>query len=122
MDRSLFKTFNLTYFEFLNYIKTNTTDTKFPSFYRKNMMVKETNIKLVINIWNNRMAVPYYEQIMEGNVEFFMQNDYSKVNGEALNYIIYFKHLYQQMKPEQRPRFVEYVRKLTELCAQYHNS
>ena len=120
-SKEIFKMFNTTYIDFLNYIKSNTSDPKYASFYRKNMMVRETNIKLIIQICNNRMTIPYYEMIMERDVDFFMENNYSEVKGDALNYIVYFKHLYQQTKPEYRSKFVDYVRKLTELCHQYHN-
>jgi hypothetical protein len=68
------------------------------------------------------MAVPYYDKIMEGDVAFFMESEHTSVKGEAQTYMIYFKHLYRLMKQDKQPQFVEYIRKLTSLCAQYHKS
>ena len=60
----VFKNFNETYFNFLKFIKKNMdNDIKFNSFYNKNLIIKQTNIKLFIKTWYNRITKNYYHQI-----------------------------------------------------------
>ena len=47
--REIFSSFNKSYFNFLLFIKKNMgNDAKFNTFYFKNLIIKETNIKLFI--------------------------------------------------------------------------
>ena len=47
--KEIFSTFNKSYFNFLLFIKKNMgNDAKFNTFYFKNLIIKETNIKLFI--------------------------------------------------------------------------
>ena len=39
---------------------------------------KKVNPALIIKIWHQHIATPYLEQIMAGDVEFFINKDYSK--------------------------------------------
>jgi hypothetical protein len=116
-----FKEFNKTYFEFLEFIKKHNKTSKYSIFYQKNYMVKKTNPKLIIVLWNRRMAEPYYDRICNGDISFFMENSFSEINNkEVMGHIHYFKELYQTTSEENKMDFIRYVQKLTELCHLYH--
>ena len=116
----LFKEFNKTYFSFLDFIKKHNKTSKYAMFYQKNYLVKKTNPKLIITLWNQRMAGPYYERIRIGDVSFFIEGSFSEIdNPEVIGHIHYFKELYQIMSDEFKPEFVEYVQKLTKICYSY---
>ena len=101
----LFSNFNETYFKFLNFIKKHMeNDSKYNSFYSKNLIIKQTNIKLIIRTWYNRITKTYYEKIMSQDFDFFLNKSYdddvSKDNtsGESplllIQYISNFKTLF----------------------------
>jgi hypothetical protein len=49
MSKEAFTSFNKTYFSFLEFIKTYLkNDPNFKTFYRKNQIVRETNVKIFI--------------------------------------------------------------------------
>ena len=57
--------FNAVYFEFLKFIKEHIEDSNFKTFYRKNKIIRETNPKLFIRTWYDRIGSKYHEQIMK---------------------------------------------------------
>lgn len=119
-QKMIFKEFNKTYFQFLDFIKKHNKTTKYALFYNKNYIVKKTNPKLIITLWNRRMEGPYYSKIKNGDVSFFMEGSFEEIdNPEVQGHIYYFKELYDLMSEENRPEFVLYVQKLTELCHSY---
>ena len=72
-----FKQFNKFYFLFLDFIKKHMKDdSKFNSFYFKNQIIKQTNIKLFIKTWNNRITSKYYTQVMNKDFDFFLNFEY----------------------------------------------
>ena len=118
--KSIFKEFNKTYFQFLDFIKGHNKTNKYALFYNKNYIVKKTNPKLIITLWNRRMTQPYYDKIKNGDVTFFLEGSFEEIdNSEVQGYIYYFKELYHLMLEENKPEFVVYVQKLTELSHSY---
>ena len=100
-----FKKFITTYFNFLDFIKKNIkNDMKFNSFYMKNLTIRQTNVKLLIITWYNRITSKYYKQVMNKDLEFFMNKTYiddvkhNNTSGETpdvmLSYIIEFKNAF----------------------------
>ena len=74
-----FKLFNNTYFELLSFIKDNSNKNKeYIKFYNKNLLIKKTNIKYLIKSWYIHVTTIYYEQIMKGDISFFLNKDYSE--------------------------------------------
>jgi hypothetical protein len=119
-SKVIFKEFSKTYFDFLDFIKRHNKTTKYALFYNKNYMVKKTNPKLIITLWNRRMAGPYQERIRNGDVSFFLESSFSEIdNPEVQGHIYYFKELYHIMPEEHKNEFVGYVQRITELCHSY---
>ena len=131
MSKSIvFKKFNEEYFKFLNFIKQNLdNDTKFNSFYNKNLLIKQTNIKLFIKTWNNRITKNYYEKVMKQDFDFFLNKSYiddvstDNTSGEApnimLNYISDFKNTFHTLDEKTKNDFIYYMVNLTHLSFLY---
>ena len=126
----VFKNFNETYFNFLKFIKQNmNNDIKFNSFYNKNLIIKQTNIKLFIKTWNNRITKNYYDQIMIQDFDFFLNKKYDQdvlndnTSGESptlmLKYICDFKNTFPTLQEEIKNEFIYYMVNLTQLSFLY---
>ena len=76
--KETFSSFNKSYFNFLLFIKQNmANDAKFNSFYFKNQIIKQTNIKLFIKTWYSRITKNYYTQVMNKDFDFFLNKSYA---------------------------------------------
>ena len=129
---TVFKKFNTTYFNFLDFIKKHIkNDLKFNAFYMKSMIIKTTNIKLIIKTWYNRITSKYYTQVMNKDLEFFMNKTYTddvnnnNTSGEApdvmLQYIGEFKKAFPTLKESIQEEFTHYIMSLTNYSYIYFN-
>ena len=125
-----FSSFNKSYFNFLLFIKKNMhNDAKFNSFYFKNQIIKQTNIKLFIKTWYNRITKNYYSQVMNKDFDFFLNKSYvddvanNNTSGEAptvmLTYITDFKNTFPTLSESVKYEFVSFMINLTELSFLY---
>jgi len=71
MSKQIFEQFNKMYFDFLGFLKKYSNGDKlFQSFYNKNHVVKNMNIKLLIKTWYEHIRVNIIRYI-DGNISFF---------------------------------------------------
>ena len=69
-----FKAFNSTYFELLKMMKENSDNNRdFKRFYNHNLFIKNTNIKMFIRTWYQNITCIYKEQIMSGDIDYFLK-------------------------------------------------
>jgi len=125
----VFSNFNKIYFIFLDFIKKHmNNDSKFNTFYLKNKILKQTNVKLIIKTWQNRITRVYYNQIVNRDLDFFLNKSYnediiSNTTGESnetiLYYISNFKSIYPTLESNIQNSFVDYIVQLTELSFLY---
>jgi hypothetical protein len=126
----LFSNFNETYFNFLNFIKKHMeNDKKFNLFYNKNLIIKQTNVKLIIRTWYNRITRNYYDKIMNQDFDFFLNKSYEddvikdNTSGESpmllIQYISNFKTLFPSLEESIKTEFITYMIKLTHLSFLY---
>jgi hypothetical protein len=126
----IFSSFNKSYFNFLLFIKKNMgNDAKFNSFYMKNFIIKETNVKLFIKTWYSRITRNYYNQVMNKDFDFFLNKSYkddvekNNTSGEAptvmLTYITDFKNTFPSLADTVKYEFVSFMLHLTELSFLY---
>ena len=128
---SWFKLFNSTYFELLKMMKDNSDKNKdFLRFYKQNLFLKRANIKLFIRTWYTNITCFYMEPILNGNIQFFLEKDYSAEINENKDfsnsysiesYVQYFKEIYNTLKQEDVDAFVEKVQELTKLSKLYYS-
>jgi hypothetical protein len=128
MSKEAFTSFNKTYFSFLEFIKKYLkNDSNFKMFYRKNQIVKETNVKIIITMWNERITKKYYTQVMNKDFEFFLNKSYSEeiTNKEKetplLKYINDFKEIFPSLDETTKNEFLDYILNLTNYSYIYFN-
>lgn len=129
MSKDLFQQFNKLYFDFLSFLKTHSNGDKlFNSFYNKNFIIKNTNIKLFIKGWYDNITVHYYKTILEDNINFFLNKNYDKDvvkmenSNELIKYIHYFKQKYHTLEKKITDEFIGYIKELTKLSYMYFNA
>ena len=120
MSKEAFTSFNKTYFSFLEFIKIYLkNDPNFKKFYRKNQIVRETNVKLIIKMWNDRITSKYYMQIMNKDFDFFLNKPYNdeltsqEKETPLLKYISDFKEIYPTLEENTKSQFLDYIVNLT---------
>lgn len=125
-----FKQFNKFYFLFLDFIKKHMqNDPKFNTFYFKNQIIKNTNIKLLIKTWNSRITSKYYTQVMNKDFDFFLKKTYTEdvekdnTSGESpttmLIYITNFKETFPTLDDNVKKEFTDFMVYLTNLSFLY---
>lgn len=129
--KSCFKLFNSTYFELLKMMKENSDKNKdFLRFYNQNLFLKRANVKLFIRTWYTNITCFYMEPILNGNIQFFLEKDYSSEINENKDfsnsysiesYVQYFKEIYNTLKQEDVDAFVQKVQELTKLSKLYYS-
>lgn len=118
--------FNKEYFEFLNFIKAHIEDVSFKTFYRKNQIMKETNPKMFIRTWYNRIGSKYHEQVMQRDISFFLNKNYEDDvldSGESnmlLKYINKFKESYETLDDSIKETFLNHIISLTDQSFVYY--
>ena len=77
--RRVRKQFNTNYFEFLDFLRTLIISAEkeklFKTFYSKNLMLKKANPCFFIQKWYISITVPYYNQILNDNIDFFLKKE-----------------------------------------------
>lgn len=87
--------------------------------------IRKANPKLIIITWKEYVLEKYEENIMSGNVEYFLEKDYSddvKDTGDAANIldkIIVIKNTMKGLDETNLDKTVTYLQNLTKLCKVY---
>ncbi len=129
--KDIFRAFNKLYFEMLEFMNNNVDDKNksFKTFYRKNYLLKRANIKLFIKKWYENISVLYYKEILDGNIDYFLNKDYNsdlEKTGDLKNelsmgyHIEYMKNIYYSLDKNLVDNFVLYVQKITQLSILYY--
>lgn len=128
--KECFLQFNETYFKFLDFLKDNSNDNKeFKSFYTKNLLMKQTNIKYFIKSWYTYITTLYYDLIMKEDVTFFLNKDFSidktKIENSYVNTfdktIEHLKLIYNKLEKNIIDVFLKYIKNLTHYSFIYYN-
>lgn len=127
--KKYFSAFNEKYFEFLTFLKKNSNNNKdFSSFYNKNFILKNTNIKYIIKTWYSNITMIYYNDIMNDNISFFLKKDYHSdvhkledSSNNILKYINIFKENYNTFDKSIIQLCIDYIKQLTQISFLYYN-
>lgn len=126
--RRLLKAFITIYFELLNNIKKHSdNDVDFDSFYKKNYMLKKTNIKMFIRVWYDNITLEYCDKIINGNVDYIFSDELinnvcSKTNGNIIQYMNIIKDKYENTDKCIVNDLLLKIQQLTQLSTLYFNS
>jgi|TARA_B110000037_G_C16903932_1_gene417343 hypothetical protein len=83
------------------------------------------NPKTVINGWKECVNDPYKDQILNGDLEYFINKDYnedlegSENKGKLLQTIDSFRDKIRNMGDDNKIKSMKYIQNLTKLCKMY---
>ena len=119
---NLLNSFNNHFFEFIFDIqKVFPDDTDLQTAINYMTIIRKANPRLILTIWKTKISSNYYQEIKDGNLEFFLEKDYStdiidaKNSGQIVNCINRLKHQISQMSKENQNKSMKYIQNLTEL-------
>ena len=94
-------------------------------------LAKKTNPRLLITGWKEFLNDRYYDQILSGKVDFFLNKDYveelklynnGKNNNKAYrDFINDIKKKYMEMEEDNQKKLLKYIQNLCKLAAIYFN-
>ena len=125
--RQLLKQFITIYFDLLNDIKSHSDNNKdFNIFYKKNYLLKNTNLKLFIRTWYANVSIPYNNQIRSGDIDHLFSNKVmddisNKTNGDIIKYMNIIKQKYNTTDNNIIDSFLIKVQQLTQISCNYFN-
>lgn len=123
MATNLLTVFNEHFTEFINDIQN-----VFPEdpdiLTAKNALfaIRKANPKLLVRIWNKYIVTPYQQQIASGDIEFFLNKDYShdlsrNDNSEKImESIDRLRGPVKQMSKENQEKTMKYIQNLSKLA------
>lgn len=85
--------------------------------------IRKANPKMIVKIWNSYIVGKYKPEIEAGNLEFFINKDYSQDISSASNSdkimesINRLREPIKQMTPESQAKTMKYIQNLTKLAA-----
>lgn len=128
MDKSnILKTFNDHFVDFLNDIQSVFPDDSDIQASKTTLLtIKKMNPRLIIKIWNEHIVKKYKNQILNGDISFFIDKDYSDDLNEMddassiANKINKLREPIKNMGKENQDKCMKYIQNLTKLSELYN--
>jgi len=119
---SLISIFNNHFGEFLDDIQTVFPENVDIATAKNSLSaIRKTNPKLLITIWNTRVAIPYTNEIEQGNINFFILKDYSQDlvkadnSDKIMESIDRLREPVKSMSKENQAKTMKYIQNLSKL-------
>ena len=124
MSNNILTAFNDHFTEFVSDIQT-----VFPEdpdiLTAKNALltIRKANPKMIVKIWNTFIVGKYKGEIEAGNLEFFINKDYSgdvstaQHSDKIMESIDRLREPIKQMTPEEQAKTMKYIQNLTKLSS-----
>ena len=126
MSNNILSAFNDHFFEFLNDVQNVfPQDTDILTAKNALLTVRKANPKMIVKIWNTFIVGKYKNEIEAGNIDFFINKDYSSDVSSASNSdkimesINRLREPIKNMSVENQAKVMKYIQnltKLSELC------
>jgi hypothetical protein len=126
MSNNILSAFNDHFIEFISDIQSVfPEDPDILTAKNSLLAVRKANPKMIVKIWNTFIVGKYKSEIEAGNIDFFINKDYSSDVSSAVNSdkimesINRLREPIRQMAPENRAKTMKYIQnltKLSELC------
>ena len=124
MSNNILTAFNDHFIEFVSDIQ-NVFPEDADILTAKNALItiRKANPKMIVKIWNAYIVGKYKSEIESGNLEFFMNKDYSQdVSGASnsdkiMESINRLREPIKHMTPESQAKTMKYIQNLTKLAA-----
>lgn len=91
------------------------------------ILIRKANPKLIIKIWNNQVVGKYKSVIESGNIDFFINNDYtqdllnSDNQGKISESIDRLRTPIRNMSTQNQEKVIKYMQNLTKLSTLYES-
>ena len=125
---SVSKAFNKHFFEFLNDIQSVHPDNKDIQYAITSFeTIKRFNVTAIIKVWYTQVFQQYKEHIEQGNIDFFIDKDYSKdldgvkKSDEILKMIDNIRNPIKSMDEKNKDFCVKYIQNLSKLSGVYNS-
>ena len=123
MSNNILTAFNDHFFEFLNDVQ-NVFPQDADILTARNALstVRKANPKMIVKIWNAFIVGKYKGEIEAGNIEFFINKDYSTDVSAASNSdkimesINRLREPIKNMTPDNQAKVMKYIQNLTKLA------
>jgi hypothetical protein len=121
---NILTTFNDHFVEFVNDVHTVfPEDIDILSAKNSLLAIRKANPKMIVKIWKAFIADKYAAEILSGNIEFFINKDYSNDLSKSQNpdkimeSIDRLRNPVKNMTPENQAKTMKYIQNLTKLSA-----
>ena len=87
------------------------------------LAIRKANPKMIVKIWKTFIVDKYQKEIESGNLDFFMEKDYSQDiagtenSGKIMESINRLRGPIKQMSKENQQKTIKYIQNLTKLAA-----
>ena len=87
------------------------------------LTIRKANPKMIVKIWNTFIVGKYKSEIEAGNIEFFINKDYSgdvsiaQNSDKIMESINRLRGPIKQMTPEEQAKTMKYIQNLTKLSS-----
>jgi hypothetical protein len=84
--------------------------------------IRKANPRMIVKIWNSFIVSKYRNEIAEGNLEFFMNKDYSndvsntQNSDKIMESIDRLREPIRNMGPDNQAKVMKYIQNLTKLA------
>jgi len=123
---TLLRAFNNHFFDFLNDIIDIFPDNKDIRDSKETFeTIKRMNPSAIIKVWQSCVYIPYQRQIDEGNLDFFVDKDYStdisslQNSKEITQFIDSIRQPIKLMSESNKAHSVKYIQNLSKLSTGY---
>jgi hypothetical protein len=123
MSNNIITAFNDHFMEFINDVQTVfPDDADILTAVNALKLVRKSNPKMIVKIWNKYIVEPYKQEIESGNLDFFMNKDYSNdvqttgYSDQIMNSINRLRNPIKNMDEENKQKTMKYVQNLTTLA------
>ena len=89
------------------------------------ILMRKTNPKLIVHIWNSHVVGKYKQVIDEGNIDFFINKDYaqdlqtSSHSAKIIEAIDRLRNPVKAMSNENQKKTMKYIQNLTKISMLY---
>jgi hypothetical protein len=91
------------------------------------LTIRKLNPKMIVKIWNTYIVSKYSKEIEEGNIDFFINKDYSQDlsstqnSDKIMESINRLRDPVKQMNPDDQAKTMKYIQNLTKLAKMCEN-
>lgn len=127
-NTNMLQIFNDHFFEFVNDIQ-NVFPNNQDIVMAKNSfsLIRRANPKMIIKVWNTYIVSKYKDQIEAGNMDFFINKDYSQDiqntdnSAKITEAIDRLRNPIKSMGQEDQQKTMKYIQNLTKLAVMYES-